>query len=265
MIFSSAPNDYLMHYGIKGQKWGIRRYQNPDGTLTAEGKARYGFGDQTNDKIDHYHLRRFTKGKTVNEIANNIRNTKGYKNLISDYVKESNDTLRKANNIVNKDINKKDLINFISKKSINDKIDEALSNGSSKHEVAKSLANYYLKERTKDNFNSGKMLDLAKKSVEIKENYDNVINELVEESLGKFSNQPTYDYRLAPNALSIWGLGPRTVSIKHPTLTNAVNRAIMNADEQKRVESQFETKSLTNPQDKVDEFTNYVEEYISKK
>ena len=32
-------NRYLMHHGIKGQKWGIRRFQNPDGTYTAEGKA----------------------------------------------------------------------------------------------------------------------------------------------------------------------------------------------------------------------------------
>lgn len=32
---------YLMHYGIKGQKWGVRRYQNPDGTLTDAGKKRY--------------------------------------------------------------------------------------------------------------------------------------------------------------------------------------------------------------------------------
>lgn len=33
-------NTRLMHHGIKGQKWGVRRYQNKDGSLTALGKAR---------------------------------------------------------------------------------------------------------------------------------------------------------------------------------------------------------------------------------
>ena len=32
----------LYHHGIKGQKWGVRNYQNPDGSYTAEGLARYG-------------------------------------------------------------------------------------------------------------------------------------------------------------------------------------------------------------------------------
>ncbi len=35
-------NQQLGHSGIKGQRWGVRRYQNEDGTLTEEGKKRYG-------------------------------------------------------------------------------------------------------------------------------------------------------------------------------------------------------------------------------
>ena len=30
--------DYLMHHGIKGMKWGVRRFQKKDGSLTSEGK-----------------------------------------------------------------------------------------------------------------------------------------------------------------------------------------------------------------------------------
>lgn len=33
--------DHLSHYGIAGQKWGVRRFQNEDGTLTEEGRDRY--------------------------------------------------------------------------------------------------------------------------------------------------------------------------------------------------------------------------------
>lgn len=34
------PNE-LYHHGIKGQRWGVRRFQNPDGSLTPAGKKRY--------------------------------------------------------------------------------------------------------------------------------------------------------------------------------------------------------------------------------
>lgn len=35
-------NDTLKHHGVLGQKWGVRRYQNADGSLTSKGKERYG-------------------------------------------------------------------------------------------------------------------------------------------------------------------------------------------------------------------------------
>jgi len=41
-IMNNSYKRTLMHWGIKNQKWGVRRYRNYDGTLTQEGKARYG-------------------------------------------------------------------------------------------------------------------------------------------------------------------------------------------------------------------------------
>ena len=40
-VYADTSSNELYHYGIFGQKWGIRRYQNPDGTLTDAGKKRY--------------------------------------------------------------------------------------------------------------------------------------------------------------------------------------------------------------------------------
>lgn len=38
-------SNYLMHHGIKGQKWGVRRWQNADGSLNPAGKKRYSSGE----------------------------------------------------------------------------------------------------------------------------------------------------------------------------------------------------------------------------
>lgn len=43
-------NNELKHYGVKGQKWGVRRYQNNDGSLTPEGRRRYGDNDNDNNR-----------------------------------------------------------------------------------------------------------------------------------------------------------------------------------------------------------------------
>lgn len=51
-------DDSLIHHGIKGQKWGVRRYQNKDGSLTAEGKKRVMYRNrakrawQTHDDVE---------------------------------------------------------------------------------------------------------------------------------------------------------------------------------------------------------------------
>ena len=47
LAYRVTYSNELYHYGVKGQKWGIRRYQNPNGTLTEEGKIRYGVDPKT--------------------------------------------------------------------------------------------------------------------------------------------------------------------------------------------------------------------------
>lgn len=41
MDYNNEPHVELYHHGIKGQKWGVRRFQNKDGSLTPAGKKRY--------------------------------------------------------------------------------------------------------------------------------------------------------------------------------------------------------------------------------
>lgn len=55
----------LSHHGIKGMRWGIRRFQNPDGSLTDEGKRRYHMSDE-----DAYREYRAEKKKIDRETGN---------------------------------------------------------------------------------------------------------------------------------------------------------------------------------------------------
>lgn len=67
--------NYISHHGVKGQKWGVRRYQNKNGSLTSEGKRRYG-GKESLKKVNTS-----KKGNTSKKtsIINDIKEK--YKNL----------------------------------------------------------------------------------------------------------------------------------------------------------------------------------------
>lgn len=51
-------NNDIMHFGVKGMKWGVRRYQNKDGSLTPEGMKHYGSVKNAYEQMRKKELRR---------------------------------------------------------------------------------------------------------------------------------------------------------------------------------------------------------------
>lgn len=67
----------LYHHGVKGMKWGVRRYQNADGSLTAKGKKRYSKNEAYREKLAGRALKKAdTNKKRAEEARYNVRDLK---------------------------------------------------------------------------------------------------------------------------------------------------------------------------------------------
>ena len=99
---SSDDEDYVAHHGVLGMKWGIRRYQNKDGSLTPKGKARL-YGKDGTEPLEHRldraidaakydydisdvhkKLSKTTKGRKISKLQKKLNKYENNKRLVSD-------------------------------------------------------------------------------------------------------------------------------------------------------------------------------------
>lgn len=105
--------DYLAHHGIKGMKWGVRRYQNEDGSLTTAGKKHYSAKEADGKASRKEWADRFTSptikgGKDKPNISPAEKTAKELGKVVdeSDRVLDAADRIRRRHKSSDSDISK---------------------------------------------------------------------------------------------------------------------------------------------------------------
>lgn len=82
-LVNKPDPEEIYHHGIKGQKWGVRRYQNSDGSLTPEGRERYSVEEQSEDddwgSAKYYTVKGKGNNKDVDSMAKEVKTKYGKK------------------------------------------------------------------------------------------------------------------------------------------------------------------------------------------
>lgn len=97
-VYDLKKNDELMHHGVKGQKWGVRRYQKKDGSRTSAGKKRDKTSRMMKDarKLSDLSSKYYDNINRYNALVDTYGSTSG------DFRKTINDSKRKTDKLVRK-------------------------------------------------------------------------------------------------------------------------------------------------------------------
>ena len=97
-------DEYLCHWGIKGMKWGVRRFQNEDGSLTPQGRARYSDDSSSKKNAVNFSSKSISE-MSDEELQSTIRRKQAEKqlrDLMASEIRTSSPEVKKGNGIIKK-------------------------------------------------------------------------------------------------------------------------------------------------------------------